>query len=812
MDGTDPEADTLKMVRWRRLAPWYTLGALGLLGIAGAFGLLFVISRELPTLNSLGDYDPPQATVVYGADGELIARFARERRTVVPFERIPSVMVEAVVAAEDAGFFEHEGVDYFGILRCLVKNTVAGRKACGGSTITQQTVKTFLLSPEKTYTRKLKELILAKRLEEALSKNDILYLYLNQIYFGHGAYGIQEAARVYFGVDVEDLELEQAALLAGLPKSPSRLDPYAHGKEAKDRRRYVLERMAALGMIDEARRAEAEAAPLALDGGTAEEALDSSSHYAAHVRRLLEERFGTEALEGGLTVYVGARAEWQSAAEAALEDGLRALDKRRGWRGPMAHVEAPALSKLRAALGARLEGVSFKGGEPAVWDLEGPVEDPETVPLRQLRRGEIYGGFVIDVEADRALVDLGGRQLRVPFRPGMTWARPFRDGLWSAPPRKANEVVEVGDVVQVAVLELPEKGRGTGRLEQTPEAQGAVVVIDPDTREVRALVGGRGVGAGHFNRAVQAKRQPGSTFKPFVYAAAFATRRFTPVSRCLDAPRVYRDPWTGRSWKPENYGGRFDGDISLRRALTLSKNLCSVELIDRVGVDAVISMARAAGIESPLPKSLTLALGSGEVSPLELVNAYATLADGGLRAEPIFLRKVVSPEAEVLVENRADAKPSIPAGVAFQITSLMESVVEEGTARGVRGLGRPVAGKTGTTNEARDAWFLGFTPETVAGVWIGFDDNKPLGPSETGGRAAIPVWLDLMETVTASREPQAFRPPSDLVFARVEVSTGRLAPAGIEAETRLEAFLPGTQPEEVYEEAVPADRGLWEDY
>ncbi|MEM1025907.1 MAG: PBP1A family penicillin-binding protein [Myxococcota bacterium] len=811
MDPSDPEADTREMVRWRRLVPLYALGTLGLLGLLGTLGLLFVINRELPSLNSLADYDPPQATVVYGDDGSPLARFATERRTVVPFDVVPQVMVDAVVAAEDADFFDHKGVDYIGILRCLLKNALAGRKACGGSTITQQTVKTFLLSPEKTYTRKLKELVLAKRLEEALSKQDILFLYLNQIYFGHGAYGIQEAARVYFGIDVESLQLEQAALLAGLPKSPSRLDPYAHAERARERRSYVLGRMEALGMIDEVRRKKAEAAPLALDGGAADEGLNSSSHYAAHVRSLLDARFGAEALTRGLSVQVGARGDWQAAAETALEKGLRELDKRRGWRGPLAHVETPALPKLRQALKARLTGVDFKGGDVAVWDLKGTI-DAEKVQLRPLREGEVFGGLVMEVDAERAVVDLGGAAIELPFRPAMTWARPFRDGLWSPPPRKATEVLSVGDVVEVEVTELGPSGRALGRLEQTPEAEGAVVVIDPDTREVRALVGGRGLGAGRFNRATQAKRQPGSTFKPFVYAAAFATRRFTPVSRCLDAPRVYRDPWTGRSWKPENYGGRFDGDISLRRALTLSKNLCSVELIDRVGVDPVIAMARAAGIASPLPKSLTLALGAGEVTPLELVNAYATLADGGLRAEPIFIRRVLSANGDLLFEDRAEPEQALPPGVAFQVTSLMESVVEEGTARAVRSLGRPVAGKTGTTNEARDAWFAGFTPDTVAGVWIGFDDNRPLGPSETGGRAAIPVWRALMASITADEEPRSFLPPGDLVFARVEVSTGRLAPAGIDAETRLEAFLPGTRPQEVYEEAVPADRGLWEDY
>jgi penicillin-binding protein 1A len=790
--------------------------AVVLLGILAISGLLYVASRNLPNLRSLNDYAPPQTTVVMAEDGSILARFARERRTVVEVDAIPEIMIQAVVAAEDADFFEHEGVDYLGILRCAVKNALAGRTRCGGSTITQQTVKTFLLSPERTYARKLRELVLAKRIEEALSKQDILYLYLNQIYFGHGAYGIQEASRTYFGRDVRSIGLEQAALLAGLPKSPSNLDPYRYPDRARQRRRYVLDRMLDLDMIDQSARDAAEASDLGLASSGLSSRLQQS-HYAAHVKQQLIERYGEPGtLDGGLSVRVGADPALQIAAEDAVARGTRSLDKRRGYRGPLLRIPRQRLDEVLQALRTKLREVDFADGD-AVWRLSAPAEgapDPvqaviDGAQFEPFAMDAVRTGIVVDVDdaARHATVELGTVTVRLPLRTGLGWARP--EGAWSDRPRKPSDVVAVGDVV-FARATAPGTPP-TGILEQEPEVEAALVAIDRYTREVRALVGGRGVGAGRFNRAIQARRQPGSTFKPFVYAAAFATRRFTPISKCLDAPRVYRDPWTGRSWKPENYGGRFDGEISLRQALTRSKNLCSVELIDRVGVEPVIDMARRAGIRSQLPRNLTLALGSGDVSPLELVNAYATLADHGRYAEPIFIREVTGPDGSSAWTQRADPQPRIPPGVAYQVVSLMQSVVQSGTARAVRELDRPVAGKTGTTNEARDAWFVGFTPELVAGVWVGFDDNRPLGPRETGGRAAIPIWIEFMRAASEDRPRLDFVAPSSVVFAHVEPESGRLAALDTEG-ARTEPFLPGTEPTEVFEPAAPADRGFWEDY
>ncbi|MEM7676360.1 MAG: PBP1A family penicillin-binding protein, partial [Myxococcota bacterium] len=778
------------------------------------------------------------ATVIYGRGGEIVARFAKERRTVVPFEQIPSVMVDAVVSAEDAGFFEHTGIDFMGIARCVIKNVTRGRAVCGASTITQQTVKTFFLTPEKSIIRKLKEMILAKRLEEALTKQDILFLYLNQIYFGHGAYGVEAASRVYFGKSVSKLEVQEAALLAGLPQSPSRLDPYRHSQRAMKRRAYVLARMHEQQKISDAQYEAAKESPLELDWRSSETNLDSNNHYAAHVRKILEALVGKDRLKsGGLKVYTGVDPQLQRTAEESLRRGLRALDKRQGWRGPLRHLERNDLKALLKLLderrttsgmkkrakknGAKPDEAAEGESAPTIWDLSRvrKAKTPEAVSaaarLPRFEVGETYGGPVVVVDDARkqAKVDLGGVQVVLPHRSGLGWARKFDIHTYTSRPSKPSDVLKVGDIVMVRATKLykskkesdPLEPTYEGRLEQTPKVEAAFVSIDPQTREVRALVGGYGLGAGTFNRAVQAKRQPGSTFKPFVYASAFATEKYTPLSICLDAPRTYRDPWTGQSWKPQNYGGKFSGEITLRKALTLSKNLCSVYLIDEVDVDPVLKMAKQAGISTALPRNLTLALGSGDVTPLEMVNAYATLAAGGQVAAPIFVRKVVGPDGDVLYETKAETKQTLRPEVVYLITSLMQSVVEDGTAKRVKQLERPVAGKTGTTNESRNAWFIGFTPDHVAGVWVGFDNNDPLGPYETGGRAAIPVWLDYMTEAMRDKPPQEFVPPANVVFALVDPKTGNLAPPDFEGALN-EPFIKGTEPTEFVPNGLPPEQ------
>jgi penicillin-binding protein 1A len=812
------------LLRITRVAAVSTVVGMVLGGVALLVALT-VMAKDLPEIDSLADYQPHQATTVMDPEGNVVARFAKERRTLVPIEEVPDVMLQAVVAAEDATFWTHEGLDYFGIARCAVKNAISGRKVCGGSTITQQTVKTFFLTPEKKFVRKLKEMILATRLEQALSKRDILYLYLNQIYYGHGAYGVQEASRTYFGRDVDELTVEQAALLAGLPQAPSSLDPYRHPERALKRRAYVLRRLFELEKIDQATHDQAVAAPLELDWERDDSSWLENSHYAAYVRAILEDRFGEEqTLSGGLKVYTGVQAQWQKTAEEAVQAGLRALDKRQGWRGPLLHLEADELKAVRARLAERRAqvGDKRKSGEVTVWDLS-PVERlPRPLPADRVAQAarfprfaleRIYAGLVVEASdaSQEAVVDLGGVQVHLPLRTGLSWARPFSVTAWTRRPRVPTDVVAVGDVVLVRPTAEKSAGRFVGILEQLPKAEAALVAMDPHSREVRALVGGYGIGAGRFNRAVQARRQAGSTFKPFVYGAAFEHLGYTPVTKCLDAPRVYYDEWLGKTWKPQNYGKSFDGEITLRTALTLSKNICSVELIDKLKPDAVLDLARRAGIKSNLPRNLTLALGSGDVTPLEMTNAYATLASGGLRAEPVFIRKIVDPAGKVLFEASETPEQTVAPDLTYLITSLMQSVVEDGTAQKVKALERPVAGKTGTTNESRNAWFVGFTPDLVAGVWVGFDNNDPLGPGETGGRAAIPIWLDFMQAATAGTEVHDFVAPANVVFATVDPKTGKLAAPDGEGAV-VEPFISGTEPTEFAPTAESPDEFMLDDY
>lgn len=815
--------------------------------IAGAIGLVItiaVLSRDLPELRSLNDYHPKQATVVYGKDGQIVARFASERRTVVGFDRIPQVMIDAVIAAEDADFYTHEGVDTSAILRCAIKNVISGRTVCGGSTITQQTMKTFFLTPEQNFVRKMREMILAKRVEEKLSKNDILFLYLNQIYFGHGAYGIQEAARVYFSKDVEQLTVEEAAMLAGLPKSPNRIDPYRYPERARTRRAYVLGRMLAIGKIDRATHDRALETPIRVNWRAAESDLDNGTHYAAHVRKQLEALVGAElATDGGLKVYVGIDPALQRAAETAVRDGVRDLDKRQGWRGPLAHLEPDELSQVRSRLASRLataapsiselEGQDAPQYQPVIWDLsriDGKKRDGRLdldalvlqARFRRLELEQVVGGVVvgIDDQAKAAIVELGPQiEVRLALRTGLAWARKFDLGRMTAAPKTPRSVLKPGDVVLVRPTSISppheSKGKGAeifGVLEQVPLAQAALMAIEPHTRQVRALVGGYGTGAGTFNRITQAERQAGSTFKPFVYGAALQTGKYTTVSKCLDRPHVDRDEWTGKAWKPKNYDGQFDGEITLRTALTKSKNLCSIDVVRAIGREPVVSLARQAGVASGLPEeSDTLALGSGVVKPIELVNAYATIASGGKYAEPIFIQKVVDPRGKILFEVQQDVKQTITPQLAYQMTSLMLSVVEDGTARSVKVLERPIAGKTGTTNDSRDAWFIGFTTDLVTGVWVGFDNNDPLGPGETGGRAAIPIWTDFMREAVKDVPATEFVVPPGIVLTHVDPASELLA-APDHPGAALEPFVAGTEPTEFLTSAKTPEQFGLDDY
>ncbi len=849
-----PRPRTRAIVRTAALAAL----ALGLMG----GGLLFAVTRELPAFDDLQDYRPLVSTRVFGADGREVFQFARERRTVVPIEQIPPVLLKAVLAAEDARFYEHEGVNYLAIARCAVKGLLGGGVKCGGSTITQQVVKTFLLPSEWRVKRKLKELVLAPRLEQNLSKDEILYLYLNQIYFGHLRYGIEEATRFYFAKGVQDLSLGEAAVLAGVIQSPMRWSPVNHPTRAKERQRYVLRRMVEEGFITKAQGAAEAARPIRVSPPAAQAA---GAWYADAVRKHLDERYGAEVVETqGLQVDVAMDPALQGAAEAAVDAGLRAVDKRQGWRGPLLHLDA---GQLRAALPLwreRLEAVEPRQGERYVWDLgrvnpeeieQGEEQERDVSRMaraRLLEAGEIYAALVVEVTDRAATVDLGNARGILPLAEA-SWARKWNPGSATATPRKLSAVLAPGDVVAVRVLPgkvPPERAAREGKplalsLEQTPKVQGALVAIDPETRGVRALVGGLDFATSQFNRATQARRQPGSAMKPFVWGAAIESRRFTPATLVYDTPDLYRDPWTGKEWKPRNFErDQFDGPMLLVQALAHSKNTVAVKLLDSLGVDAVAGFARRMGISSELPRNLTLALGTGEVLPIELVNAYASIAARGFHAPPLIVLRVRDRDGQVLEEAQPAQPPAPAAGagavvaavtgaeqaaavpaavvagadgvapapaapaepfvipasgtrpdVAHVLTSMMRQVIESGTGAGARALGRPAAAKTGTAQDHRDAWFVGFTPDLVAGVWVGFDDHSPLGPRETGAGAALPAWLAFMRSALASRPVADFPPVPGVELVRIDPLSGLLA-APEDQDAPILPFLAGTAPAE----------------
>jgi penicillin-binding protein 1A len=789
--------------RLRRILVWTArLVAAGLvLGLAATFSIYWYYARDLPGFETLADYRPLQTTRLVTAEGEPVGELFLERRTVVPLDAMPALLPKAFIAAEDERFYDHEGLDYVGIVRALVRNVQAGGVREGASTITQQVVKTFLLSPERRYSRKFREMILARRLEQNLTKDEILYLYLNQIYFGHGRHGVQEAARYYFDKDVGDLDLAEIATLAALPRAPNLYSPRRNLHRARGRRGYVLRRMVDAGFLDAALAEEAAEAPLEV---VPLPPARPGAWYVEEVRRLLEPRLGSDVLlGGGLVIEVAMDPSAQAGAEAALGRTLRDIDKRQGWRGALTRLDGIA----RAAVTQRYdELVAFRAGRglegPWAFDLVDVVgwqQDDEAPPPVRLVVPEperVVAGIVTAVADRAATVDLGGVVARLTLQE-MRWARPFSPEEQTAAPRRVGEVLSEGDVVLVRLGEAAEaeaEGRPVlaATLEQHPLVEGALVAVDPETRGVVALVGGYDMARSHFNRATQARRQPGSAFKPFVYGAALETGRYTAATPVLDAPEIFRDPWTGDVWRPQNVDGRFDGDIPLRASLARSKNVVSVRMTDDMGVDAVIDFATRAGIRSRMPRFLPLALGSGEVTPLELTNAYATLAAGGVRDEPVLVFSVRDAEGRTLFEHVPAPEQTMSPEVAYVLTDLLTAVLTEGTGRSLDRLDRPAAGKTGTTDDRRDAWFVGYTAELVAGAWVGFDEPQPLGRAEYGGRAAGPAWLGLMEAALEGRPKRPFEIPPKVQFVRIDPKSGLLALPG--RPGRVEPFLPDTAP------------------
>ena len=779
-----------------------TLAVVTLLGVAGYVAFIFA---KLPKVDRLADYKPPVVSQVYGDDGTIVGEFFLERRVVVPVNKMPRRLIQAFVAAEDASFYSHKGIDYFGIVRAAFKNLITLRKKEGASTITQQVAKTMLLTPEKKLSRKIKEAILAKRMEEKLTKDEILYLYLNQIYLGAGAYGVQAAAETYFGKGVEQLNLAEMALLAGLPKAPNAYSPIKHLDRARERQAYVLERMVKEGFVTQAEAEHARSTQLTVRPGRRAQN-DHVAYFLEQMRIYLEEKYGEDQLyKGGLKIYTTMNYEMQRAAYESVRSGLKAVDKRMGFRGAVKFLKDSEVSAFCAK-----------------------VEDG--IDSAALRAGDTYSGVVTAVDSAKgeATVRVGDR-IGLLNRKGMAWAGKLNLVNSYGKPDKPSRNLSLGAVIEVQVVTPDTNGAGAVfALDQVPEVQGALVSIDPRNGGIKAMMGGYDFRKSQFNRAVQAKRNAGSAFKPIIYAAALE-KGMSPASVIVDEEVEY-PAGGGKTWKPKNYDGAHRGPVTMREALTHSINVVSVKILERTGVDYTVEFAKRLGFTAKIEPNLSLALGATSVSPLELTSAYTAFANKGNHVQPFSILRVtdgdgnlleerkpvapvvvappvsaqqpgqpqatampLSPSAGVIVPGAAAVvPPAMSAQVAYIVTNLMESVVQSGTGHRAAAIKRPVAGKTGTTNEMKDAWFVGYVPQLVTGVWVGFDNQeRSLGAGGSGGQAAAPIWAEYMQKAVLGLAVERFEPPEDISYVRINPRTGRLS-KGVDGV--LEGFVKGTEP------------------
>ena len=801
----------LRLVRWGLIASLVG-SVLGVLAVGGAY---LYFAPQLPDVEALREVQLQVPLKVYSREGLLVAEYGEKRRVPLVIEEIPVLMQEAVLAAEDDRFFEHPGVDYQGVIRAAIANYVTGERGQGASTITMQVARNFFLSPEKTYTRKLKEIFLALKIEDELNKQEILELYLNKIYLGNRAYGVGAAAQVYYGKTIQELTLPEIAMIAGLPKAPSRYNPIVNPERAVERRNYVLRRLLTLGKIDQATYDEAVQAPVTAKL-YATNAEAEAPYLGEMVRAEMVARFGEEAAyTGGFRVYTTLQADAQAAANRALHTALIEYDLRHGYRGAEGRVELPA---------------------------EGVAEDFEALLQDKLVVGELKPAIVVAVEEKSARVYVDNVGFGVIPWEGMSWARRYINESAQGPePKQASEVLKPGDLIRVegfegevaepaskpvpAADEAPADPMPYWSLRQVPDVSGALVSISPQDGAVMALVGGFDFFQSKFNRAVQAERQPGSNFKPFIYSAALE-KDYTPATLVNDAPVVFEDPALEATWRPENYSGRFYGPTRLRVALTKSRNLVSIRLLQSIGIGYAHRYIAQFGFDmSRLPRDLSLALGSGTVTPMELARGYAAFANGGYLVDPYFIERIEGMSGEVLyraqpqrvcdecvaeaeladpVDEPVDvpasesaeslasavdelqpepapwlpAKRIIPAENAYQIASMLQSVVREGTGQRAMALGRgDLAGKTGTTNDGNDAWFSGFNGGVVTTVWVGFDQLKPLGSGETGASAALPMWVSYMGEVLAGQPEHVLRQPLGMITVKIDPQTGLLVGA-----------------------------------
>jgi penicillin-binding protein 1A len=725
-------------------------------------GLLFASGGDMPQVSALDDYSPSTITRVYAADGQVVGEFATQRRVVISSDQISPLLRQAIIAAEDQNFDTHLGLSVPRIVITAIKDVVRGQRA-GASTLTQQLARNLFLTNEKTLDRKIKEAFLTIQIEKRYTKREIFTLYCNHIPWGHGTYGAEAASRLYFGKSAKDLTLEEAALLAGIIQRPSRQSPYVNPEAARRRRNYALQRMADERFISQARADQAKNAPIVTAGRPVTNTF--APFFLEDVRQHLEERYGAKRLyESGLAVYTSLDVDLQRAAEAAFDAGLRKVDKRRGFRKPRRNV---------------IDGGStIDGFQHERW--KSPIRVGDIVPAVVVATG---GGGPRTVPANAILLRAGRYYVEVA-KAGYEWTH-----------KKGPDFVKPGDLVAVKMLTIDEDGRfATASLDQDPVIEGALVAIDNRTGQIRAMIGGFDFARSKFNRATQAWRQMGSTFKPIVYTAAI-DRGYTPASVIVDAPVAYPAGPNQPLFSPQNYDRKFEGPVTLRHALEESRNIPTVKLLDSIGPAVAIDYAKRFGFTSKFQPYLSLALGATEATLLDSTSAYTAFPHQGVRMRPFEVLRVVDRQGNLLEENRPEPHDAIRADTAFVMTNLMRGVTTRGTAAAAASLDWPIAGKTGTMDEYTDAWFIGFDPDITIGVWIGYDEKKTLGRGETGAVAALPIWMDVMKAYIAKRgreNPPEFTAPGNIVFVSVDKSTGALS-SGDGAIG--EAFIAGTQPE-----------------
>ena len=751
------------------------------------------INITIPDYHQLANYEPPVTTRLFAGDGQVMMEYAAEKRLFVPIEKIPDLVKNAFIAAEDKHFYKHSGIDLKGIIRAAlgnVRNMGKGKRPAGASTITQQVAKNFLLSSELSYTRKLKEAILARRINKAFSKEHVLELYLNEIYLGNRAYGVAAAAINYFGKALDELELHEVAYLAALPKGPNNYHPIKHYEAAIARRNWVIDRMNEDGYVTDEEAEDAKNKPLEVverKSGF----LKDTEYYSEEVRRTISKNFGDEALyQGGLIVRTTIDPKLQEIATHAMRKGLIDYDMRHGWRGATANIDIDENYKQNLQ-----EAVLTAGAEPT-WKK----------------------AVVLNVAADKAEIEtVDGEKGRILLA-STKWARHAEKGKNMGPvPTKMEQILQKGDVIYVEKAKDNSKDAKADNadvynLRQIPEVEGGMAVMDPHTGKVLALVGGFSFAKSQFNRATQAYRQTGSSFKPFVYLTALE-QGYSPTDLILDAPFVLDQGVGMPKWKPVNYSKKFYGLMTLRRGVELSKNLMTVRLAQDIGMDKIVEMSRRVGVNDNLPPYLSSSLGAADTRVINMVSAYCVIVNGGKKVPPYMIERIQDRTGKTIYKHEQTPCPECAADKwenqpepdfevvreqvvdplsAYQMTSILEGVAVRGTGARLNGLHRHLAGKTGTTNETKDAWFVGFSPDLVAGVYIGFDDPVSLGQAETGAHAALPIFYDFMEAALKDVPDTSFRIPAGIKLVRVNPYTGTPSAPGDKAAI-MEAVKPDFQ-------------------